>query len=74
MTVRAKMKCESVEKQSEEQIKVTLRAVTDGSSEENKSFSKYTPSADLNLTITNPECFDKFEQGKQYYVDIIPAE
>jgi hypothetical protein len=44
-----------------------------GDSEENKSFSKYTPSGKLTLTITNENLFGFYQPGKQYYLDVQPA-
>lgn len=41
---------------------------------ENYSWSKWTPAGTLNMTINNPECFGKFVQGKQYYLDFTPVE
>lgn len=42
-------------------------------SEENKTFFKYTPGGNCNFNLVNQETFDKFEQGKEYYLDFIPA-
>jgi len=50
--------------------KVTLLPVI-GNSEENKEWSKYTPSGSIELHITNPDA--KFEFG-EYYVDFVKAE
>jgi len=41
---------------------------------ENYSWSKWTPAGSLSMTITNPDCFGKFEQGKTYYLDFTPVE
>lgn len=52
---------------------VQLQAVTDGS-EENKKFWQYTPSGYLTFNSINA---DKFQVGKEYYIDIslaTPAE
>lgn len=40
----------------------------------NKSWSKWTPSGHLSITITNPSAIDAFEKGKAYYLDFTPAE
>lgn len=58
-------------------VQVTLQPVYadgDGDSEANKEWSKYTPSGELRLTITNPEAYEQFKLGKPYYVDFSPAE
>jgi hypothetical protein len=54
---------------------VTLRPVASGS-EENKSFSKYTPSGKIDLYVTNPNLFPVLDQaqGKSFYVDFTEAE
>lgn len=73
MTVSAKFKCVSVQKSPDQtSAVVTLRAVTTGSVE-NESWSKYTPSGQLQMVITNPDATDHFVQGKEYYIDIQPA-
>jgi hypothetical protein len=45
-----------------------------GDSEENKSFSKWTPQGEVTMMITNPEAIEFFELGKPYYIDFRPAE
>lgn len=70
-TITAKLHCESVLIAENSQTP-KFRAVY-GDSEENKSFSKYTPSASLELQITNPEAFNQFQPGSDYLVTITPA-
>lgn len=70
--VRAKFKVDFITIHAESR-EVKMSAVTSGS-EENKSFSKWTPTASLSMNISNPECFDKFEVGKEYYIDFTKAE
>lgn len=41
---------------------------------ENVFWSKWTPSGMLQMTITNPDLFDSFVAGKDYYLDISPVE
>lgn len=41
---------------------------------ENKTWSKYTPGGLLQMHISNPAAFEKFEQGKEYYLDIQSAD
>lgn len=55
------------------QINVKLYPVFDQSTEENRRFTKATPSGNLELTIDNPALFDFFTPGKYYYVDIQEA-
>jgi len=40
----------------------------------NKEWSKWIPSGNLSLTITNPAAFGKFVEGKEYFVDFTPVE
>jgi hypothetical protein len=69
--MRAKFRCESVT-QFVAQENVELRPVTQGSLE-NNSFSKYTPAGKLEMCITNPGAIGFFQPGKEYYLDITPA-
>lgn len=41
--------------------------------EENTQWSKYTPSGEIKMMITNPKAVEKFELGKAYYVDFTAA-
>jgi hypothetical protein len=66
------MNCESVLKTAFGET-IKLNAVVDGS-EENKSFSKYTPSASLSMQVDNPDAVGVFTPGRNYYVDFTPAE
>lgn len=45
-----------------------------GDSEENKSFSKWTPQGSIEMTITNPAAIDFFELGAPYYIDFVRAD
>jgi hypothetical protein len=44
----------------------------DGSDEDN-TFAKWSPSVNLQIQITNPALFGKFEPGQKFYVDFSPA-
>lgn len=72
--VRAKFECTSVVNQPEYESKsVSFSPVINGS-DENKSFSKYTPSGNLNLQISyETEASNAFEVGKEYYLDFTEA-
>jgi hypothetical protein len=52
--------------------KVILQPVA-GTTEENKSFWKWTPSGKIELNVLNTDAADQFEVGKEYYVDFTPA-
>lgn len=64
--IRAKFVC--VEKSAGEEGDVKLQAVTHGSPE-NEVFYKYTPYGEIKIGILNPNAFERFEVGKEYYVD-----
>lgn len=71
--MRCKMRVESVKhvKKSDgstESEEVQLRAVYEGS-EENKQWSKWTPSASFLITINNPDAIGKLSSGHEFYVD-----
>lgn len=79
MTVRAKMKCYSVErlkdgKPDTTMAEIRMMPVYDDNDPTNKSWSKATPGGQVSLFITNPEAIDKFEPGKSYFVDFTPAD
>lgn len=76
--MRAKMRVTNVQKYPTNQI-VTMTAVSksDGypadGSDENNTYARWTPSADLSISIANPALFDKFEIGQQFYLDFTLA-
>jgi len=75
MKVRAKFTCVNIQDYPEYKNKtVTFYPVVSGSNE-NESFAKSTPSGNLQLCISyETPASDAFEQGKEYYLDISPAE
>jgi len=58
---------------STQQERVKLSAVYDGS-EDNKQWSKWTPCANLEIWINNPDAFGKLSSGHEFYVDFTPAQ
>jgi len=72
MRVRAKFTCISVTDTVPAKI-VSLRPVTSGSPE-NKSFSKFTPAGQLDLTIDKgTEAADFFVPGEEVYLTLEKA-
>lgn len=78
-TMRAKLVVSNVEK-FEASERLTFRAVSksspyppDGSDEDN-TFAKFTPSADLTMYVANPDLLGQFEIGQKYYADFTRAE
>jgi hypothetical protein len=53
-----------------DQKTVELSPVNDDA---NKTWSKYTPSGAIQLTINNPEAFEAFKPGETYFVDFSQA-
>lgn len=53
---------------------ITMRAVSadkydDDGKDANNTYAKWSPTADLAITITNPALWDKFHIGQKFYVD-----
>lgn len=54
---------------------VRLQPVYGGDEDEaNKQWSKWTPSGELALTITNPAVFPDLVIGRTFFVDFTPVE
>lgn len=71
--MRAKFRCQSVTTHESGSRFCELYAVHSGS-EENKSFAKYTPGANLSITIDpSTDAFNFFTPGKEYYLDFTEA-
>lgn len=77
-TMRAKLKVTNVEgilvgeEKSSENLAFTAVCKNDydeSGLDENNTFSKFTPSADLKMSVSNPALFDKFAVGDEVYVD-----
>lgn len=62
--IRAKFQLVSADKH-EHGVNVSLIPVY-GDSEENKTYSKWTPYGELKLGVTNPDVQDFFEPGFEY--------
>lgn len=72
MSVRAKVVCEIVEKNT---VKFRTVYESDASKDtENARFTKATPWGHIELGIDNPAALDQFKPGSHYFVDFIPAE
>lgn len=83
MNIRAKLYVESTKQYGENsqvtQEEIQFRAITSGKKnaddvDEDNTFSKYTPSADFRMTVTNPALLGQFKPGQKFYVDMTPAE
>lgn len=74
MSVRAKFKCVSMNVFEGECREYSFSAVYGADGTANGDWSKWTPNGSLKMMINNPECFDKFEVGKEYFLDFTVAE
>lgn len=74
-SVLAKFKVGSVTNFGNNNHQVAMSPVIASSNDtdENKSFSKYTPSGKIEMHISNPECIGFFEAGDEYYVEFKKA-
>lgn len=77
-TMRAKMQVLAVSPYADGEV-LTLSAVAkdgtypqDGSDEDN-TFARWTPTADLTMDIRNPNLLGKFAVGQKFYVDFTEA-
>lgn len=72
MNIRFKVFCESVTHHNGGSQTVVLRPVH-SDSEENKTFSKYTPSGRFEFVISNPDAAGAYEPGKEYILTSSPV-
>ncbi|MDE3022276.1 MAG: hypothetical protein KGI54_10485 [Pseudomonadota bacterium] len=78
-SMRAKMQIQNIEKFESGNERLVFTAVSkneaypeDGSDEDN-TYAKFSPSADLEIYIANPALWGKFKEGEKYYVDFTKA-
>lgn len=74
MTVRAKFHCHFIQKAEDDSHRTIHMSPVAADTEENKTWSKYTPGGQLTMYVSNPAAFGQFEQGKEYFIDIQPAD
>jgi len=78
ITMRAKMRVKLVEKHDGfENLYFSAVCKSDAypadGSDENNTFAKWTPTADLSMTVNNPALLGKIAVGEEYYLDFIKA-
>lgn len=73
-SIRSKFQCQNaIHSADSQQTEVSLFPVVDGS-EENKSFAKYTPAGNVNLTISDEtKAANYFNPGDEFFVDFTRA-
>lgn len=72
MSVQAKFRCVSKTLSQGNVADVKFDAATAG--EHNKSWSQYTPSGSLVMSITNPGAHEQFVPGKEYFLTFEAAQ
>jgi len=77
--MRAKMQVAAVVKtETSELLRFSAVCKSDGypadGSDDDNTFARWSPQADLSLTVCNPALFGQFEVGQKYYVDFTAAE
>jgi len=76
--MRAKMRVSSVEENGEgETLNFSAvckdEAYGEGGLDENNTFAKFTPTANLSMYVNNPALKGKFKVGEEYYLDFTEA-
>lgn len=77
--MRAKMRLHHIDKVNSPNTEtlyfhaVAASKYPEDGSDENNSYAKFSPSANLQLSIANPVLIGKFEAGEEYYVDFTKA-
>ena len=77
--MRAKMIVKDVIKNSDNSVRLIMGAVykngyDETGEDEDNTFAKFTPSADLNMLIQNPNLVDKFKIDQKFYLDFTLIE
>lgn len=49
-------------------------AYTEDGKDEDNTFAKWSPGANLSINIANPDLWDKFKVGDKFYVDFTKAD
>ncbi len=70
--MRAKFYCDSV-KTGHGHEEASLRAISDGDTEENSRFAQATPTGELKITIDNLAALGFLIPGRSYYLDFTLA-
>lgn len=56
------------------QERVKLQAVYGEEGTENRQWSRWTPCANFDISINNPEAMGKLANGHEFFVDFTPAQ
>ena len=74
MAVRAMFQLTSIENHSHGGKTLQFQARYDDSIPEHRRFQKATPWGEFSMMVDNPAALEQFENGKYYYLDIMPCE
>ena len=75
MTTIAKFSCDSITDYGySKEVKLNVVYAPDGVNEEDRNFTKATPSGTITMRIDNPEAAIQFKPGKYYYVRFAECE
>jgi hypothetical protein len=74
MKARCKFRVVAVTDFGNDNKLVKLTTQYDQTLPEDQSFSRYTPSGTIEVQISNPAVLPMFEPGRDFYVDLVPAE
>ncbi len=67
--IRAKFTCQKITIYHKTKTATVLLTPVTSDSEENQPFSKYTLAGQISLRFTNPDLYNQFVPGTDYYVD-----
>lgn len=79
-TMRAKMQVVDIEPLNDEHEVLHFIAVgkneeySEDGLDENNTFAKFTPSAELSMMVANPNLIGTFEVGQNFYVDFVKVD
>lgn len=73
MDIKAKFRCNQVDRHPTHEFVTFTPVYSDDKTSENYSWSKYTPSGKLEMSITNNACWGKFNPGDEYYLILSPV-
>jgi len=75
-SMRAKLQLQSVTKYENCEVlkfhAVAAKSYPPDGSDEDNTYAKFSPVANLELTVANPELLGQFKPGERYYVDFTP--
>lgn len=74
MKMRAKLQIESVTKTTYGETLKFHAVYTGDKNREDNTFAAATPSANLEMQISNKELHGKFAPGQKFYLDFTPAD